>query len=242
MNTSNPNGTDVFRGDLITVGINVVTARGDPVRKVRFFQPKALADVVGIGPRDADRYFRYIPLEQGEQFEIVIGVIDPVASHQCSMGVDGLSVSDSEIVPVYEDVDSAVCWDDTANYIFNVGEENGGTVKGWRKKRTLIPFVAKGNQQSHVARMFRETTAVGTIVIAVFRETIDEWARKAQKPPLPRNHERYQDVEAVMPVDDAFVTSGCAYELILIRYAPASAVSVLADEATELVGSDLVTV
>ncbi len=226
MNLSNVHGGSVLTGELISVEIAVGTDR----RPVRFFEPRGLLDAPGIGDRDSDIYFRYVELEPGEQYDLSIRLNNPSERYQCSIGVDGLSISDSAPVPCFDDAPWSYRWDHTTNYVFNPDGENGGTVKGWRSfKQPLIPFVAEGTQKSHAVRMFHDTSAVGSIVIAVFRESKDPNAALHQRPPLAGDDEYVADIASSMTLVDDFVASGCAYEVFVFRYAPLAVIEQLSN-------------
>lgn len=194
-----------FGGNLIKVSVD----------NRRFFQPLDIKDHQSISGFDPDRRYRYLEATPGEACTISVRLLDPNQRYMVGIAVDGRDVVDGKKIP--DDFHRADAW--RGAYIFNVGTENGGTIKGWRESNSHVrEFVFVEQQRSYTAEMFNDFSAVGTIVLAVFREDISA--------PISRGGMNSRGLGMGVGVrveshvrDIHFVPRQTAYEIFVIKYA-----------------------
>lgn len=149
-----------LKGMLVTVSVN-----GN-----RFFHPLNHKDVPGDQYRSA-RYYRHMEATPGQKYGITVRLNTGHHNSRFAVGiaVDGRSViNGSRIGNAIEQADT---WG--PSYVFNVDNENGGTIQGWRESTDYVrEFVFTDEKKSYAADMFGDLSAVGTIVLAVFREDL----------------------------------------------------------------------
>lgn len=208
MNHGNRNGGRTLLGDLVGISLDVVEPS---IRTAQFFEPKGLRDRVGDSGHP-DIYHRFAALEDGEKYGITIRLHEADKRFLCRVGIDGRNVVDGSRIPDYHDLGRSSAWTGDG-YVLNVAQENGGTIEGWRESMDHVRrFVVTTEAGSYAAEQWHDLSAVGTIVIATFRERPAGITRSVGTGFGDRVESRVELTH--------FDGQPTAYEIIVIKYAP----------------------
>lgn len=192
-------------GSLVDVSLEI----GESSDAGRFFLPRNIKDVAGSRSNPDIRY-RYLEARAGQKYGVTVRLHDCSKRYQVSIAIDGRCILSGRKVP---SVNSFITW--PAGYIFFCDSENGGTIRGWREDQdTVREFVFTSPEQSFAGK-WGDFSAMGTIVIAVFRES--------SEPDLPKIATRglgtgYGDrIESQVRTEE-FHSKDIAYEIFVLNY------------------------
>ena len=153
----------VLHGDLVEVSIQI----NENPQAAYFFEPSGNIDIKGSTTRSS-KYFRAFKAKEGDEYGITIRLKDRKRRYQVAIAIDGRNVIDGK--KLTRNYDHSSSWGQA--YIFSVdGDNNGGTVLGWRESMdTVRKFVFSKPENSLAATAWDDWSAMGTIVVVVFRE------------------------------------------------------------------------
>ena len=183
---------------------------------VRFFEPRQLHDKQGTR-ESPDTYFRYINLEKGEEYSI--GIKNTSGSRMLfCVGVDGRSVVNGARIPSLRDAASRKAWSDSNGYV--ISDEH--LIRGWRESLDVErQFIVTDALASYSAEVWDDSSAMGTICIAVFREDTSYGSGMRGMRGGGDLGTGYAARVASPVGTTVFNSKTCAYELLVLKYATA---------------------
>ncbi|MDZ7612140.1 MAG: hypothetical protein U5L10_05235 [Candidatus Moranbacteria bacterium] len=150
--------------------VNVSVINPNSQEKFRFFEPTNIQDQRSDSPRRPDVYYRYLEATKGIPYGITIKLKDTTKQYSIGIAIDGRGVLEGKKIPDF--IEDLAAWTGES-YIFNCGQENGGTLLGWRESQENVRQFFFSKPEKSLAGKWEDYSAMGTIVIAVFRHRDD---------------------------------------------------------------------
>lgn len=192
-----------LKGELVEISIEMDD------RTNSLFHPNEFSSYTPGSSRSSDWHYRYAEAVKGKSYGITIRLKDCTKKYAIAIAVDGIDVIDGEQILAVDNYNS---W--PRAYVFDCGKDNGGTIKGWRESQDHVREFVFTDAANSLAAKWDDYSAMGTIVVSVFRENIPEKVRGLSKGLGTGYGERLDS-----HVDETkFEAKEQAYEVFVIKY------------------------